>query len=140
MQVEAIGSNLTSATSGGMDNTSLTQSDFIKLFLAQLSFQDPLEPVDNAQFLAQMAQFSAVEQSRELNSKIDSLLSMNTVAQAASLVGKQVEIGAVGSSQKGKVTAVEFTENGPTLTVDVGAGNYVKDVGISAVRILTSIE
>lgn len=140
MQVEAIGSNLTSSANSGLQNSSLTQSDFIKLFLAQLSFQDPLEPVDNAQFLAQMAQFSAVEQNRELNLKVDNLLAMNTVSQAVSLIGRQVEFSAVGGNQQGKIAAIEFTEDGPTLTVDVGEQNYVKGLSISAVRVLANIE
>ncbi len=41
MNVEAIGSNLTVNQSGGLDNTSLSQEDFIRLFMAQLNFQDP---------------------------------------------------------------------------------------------------
>lgn len=138
MQVEAIG--------GGNNNdieltqqNSLSQSDFLKLFLAQLSFQDPLEPVDNAEFLAQMAQFSAVEQSRLLNSKIDSLLSMNSIDQAVSLIGKTVEYQGIGSSATGKVFSINFSEAGPTFTIEVGNGEYIDGVHLSEIKVLTNL-
>lgn len=88
MQVQAIGSDLTDSSSGLTTNQQLSQNDFIKLFMSQLTYQDPLEPVDNSQFLAQLAQFSSVEQARAMNEKLDNLLSIGTTFQAASLVGR----------------------------------------------------
>ncbi len=48
--------------------------DFLKILLTQLTYQDPLKPVDNQQFMAQIAQFTTLEQTQQLNSKIDALL------------------------------------------------------------------
>jgi len=138
MQVEAIGGGYNNDIEATQQN-SLSQDDFIKLFLAQLSFQDPLEPVDNAEFLAQMAQFSAVEQSRELNSKVDSLLSMNSVEQAVSLIGKTVEYQGIGSRATGKVFSIDFSESGPTFTIEVGNGEYINGVRLTEIKVLTNL-
>ena len=66
MAVDAIGVPLTSTTSE-LSQSRLDQSDFIKLFLTELTFQDPLEPINNREFLAQMAQFAHLEQTRITN-------------------------------------------------------------------------
>ena len=54
MAVEAIGGVSVSSQTAAQQNLNVTQADFLKLLVTQLSFQDPLKPVDNQQFLAQM--------------------------------------------------------------------------------------
>ena len=61
MPVDAIGSVLNQQDTTVTRQNTIDQEDFIKLFLSQLQFQDPLEPVDNREFLAQLAQFSNLE-------------------------------------------------------------------------------
>ncbi len=71
----------------------LGKDDFLKLLTAQLSNQDPLQPVDNQAFIAQLAQFSSLEQLQGVSSRLDSLLAAATSSNqlsAASLVGKDV--------------------------------------------------
>ena len=58
-------------------NASIGQEDFLHILLTQLRFQDPLKPVDNQQFVAQLAQFSALEINRQQSEKIDTLLQIN---------------------------------------------------------------
>ena len=58
-------------------NATVTQEDFLQILLTQLRFQDPLKPVDNQQFVAQLAQFSALEINRQQSEKIDTLLQIN---------------------------------------------------------------
>lgn len=80
-------SNVTEAESD------LGQADFLKLMVTQLNNQDPLEPMDNGDFLGDIAQFSAVSGIGELNtsfSEFASSLSNDQALQAASLVGRQV--------------------------------------------------
>ncbi|EHK8998527.1 hypothetical protein M2H13_18865 [Vibrio vulnificus] len=137
MNIEAIGTNLTSSQLSGPDNTTLSQEDFIKLFMAQLNFQDPLEPVDNAQFLAQMAQFTSVEQTRLTNEKMDSLLALNTTEQATTLLGKTVEVKSGEGTVLGVVRAIEYTSNGPGLTVDTGSDEYLRDVPLASISVIT---
>jgi len=77
----------------------LGKSDFLKLLMAQLANQDPLQPMDNQAFVAQLAQFASVEQLQAVGERLDTLL----VAQAsanqmgtASLVGRRVLFRADG--------------------------------------------
>lgn len=98
------GKPVSSATPQG--SSKLGKEEFLKLLVTQLSNQDPLDPVDNQAFIAQLAQFSTVEQQAQMNSTLESLL----VAQAganqtniANLVGNDitfksndVQLGAMG--------------------------------------------
>ena len=73
MAIDAIG--LAGSTDTSVPkNASISQEAFLKILLTQLRFQDPLKPVDNQQFLAQLAQFSAIEINRQQSEKIDTLL------------------------------------------------------------------
>jgi len=77
----------------------LGKDAFLKLLMAQLSNQDPLQPVDNQAFIAQLAQFSSVEQLQALGSRLDTLLLAQASANqmsTASLVGKDVLFKADG--------------------------------------------
>jgi len=87
-----------SAASTTGSNT-LGKDDFLKLLTAQLSNQDPLQPVDNQSFIAQLAQFSSVEQLQNVSSQLDTLLTAAASANqmsATSLVGKNVAFNADG--------------------------------------------
>src|SRR5690242_15281966 len=78
---------------------SLGKDAFLKLLTAQLANQDPLAPVDNTAFIAQLAQFSSVEQLQNVSSRLDSLLLATASANqlsTASLVGKDVGFKADG--------------------------------------------
>lgn len=138
MQVQAIGSELTDSSSSLTANEQLSQNDFIKLFMSQLTYQDPLEPVDNSQFLAQLAQFSSVEQNRAMNEKLDNLLSIGTTFQAASLVGKSVEVTSESTTSIGVISAVSFSSDGPALTIKLDSGDYINNVKLSQVSKISS--
>ena len=118
------------------NNKTINQEDFIKLFLAQLQFQDPLEPVDNREFLAQLAQFSSLEQSRQTSQNTTDLLSMQASTQAVSLLNKQVEVQGLGQPVTGQVIAVAFTNSGPTLSVKAANGSVLTDIRLSQVTIV----
>lgn len=114
--IEAIGGNV-SFDAQSSQNTAIGQEEFIRLFLTQLSNQDPLEPVDNSQFLAQMAQFTNLEQTRELNENVTNLLAMNSSDQGISLIGRTVDVNVTSGAFQGSVTGVQFGTQGITLTV-----------------------
>jgi flagellar basal-body rod modification protein FlgD len=84
------------ATTGSKE---LGKDEFLKLLTAQLANQDPLQPVDNQAFIAQLAQFSSVEQLQAVSSRLDTLLLATASANqmnTASLVGKDVSFKADG--------------------------------------------
>jgi flagellar basal-body rod modification protein FlgD len=73
----------------------LGEHAFLRLLTTQLQYQDPLNPMDNVQFVTQLAQFSQLEQSTDLNARMDSslgyLASLNTYG-AAGLLGREVQV------------------------------------------------
>lgn len=116
MPVDAIGSvrNEQPATP---TKSVLSQEDFLRLFLTELNFQDPMEPLNNREFLAQMAQFSNLQLAGETNKQMENLVFMNSTAQSVGLVGRTVTIVSSSGEFTGRVTAVSFTEAGPQLDV-----------------------
>ncbi len=111
-------------------NTGISQDDFLRILLAQLRFQDPLKPVDNQQFVAQLAQFSALEINRQQSEKVDTLLTVQAVTQSIGLIGKRVELRtALGNSTPGVVDAVSFTDGEPRLRIVANdSGTTIVDV------------
>ena len=112
MAIDAIGANLTADTSVPK-NAEIGQDAFMRILLTQLRFQDPLKPMDNQQFVAQLAQFSALELNRQSVEKMDSLLQMNAAEQAVALLGNTVEMRSNGAV--GKVTDVSFDADGKAV-------------------------
>jgi flagellar basal-body rod modification protein FlgD len=96
----------------------LDQDDFLKLVMAQMTAQDPLNPKKDTDFIAQMAQFSALEQSRSMQSDMSKLRSEQQVLQANSLLSRQVTL--MDSDQqviRGVVSAVHMLDGAPRLVV-----------------------
>ncbi|WP_134059343.1 flagellar hook assembly protein FlgD [Rheinheimera aquimaris] len=137
MQVESIGGVATSQNNAVTNNSAISQEEFIKLFLAQLNYQDPLEPVDNSEFLAQLAQFSSLEQSRQMNDNIVGLLSMNSSNQALTLLGKSVQVTTqTGASFTGTVQAVSYSAGAPSLTVRNADGSFIDRITLSQIKLV----
>src|SRR3569623_2873173 len=83
----------TSSVTSALNAQSLSQTDFLKLMTSQLQNQDPLKPLDNSEFVSQMAQFSTVSGIQALQNSFSTLatsLSPGQALQAASLVGHTV--------------------------------------------------
>lgn len=135
MAVDAIGGALGSGV-GEITRGGVSQDDFIRLFLTQLNFQDPLEPVDNREFLAQLAQFTSVEQLRSLGENLEALLSLQASTQATGLLGRTVEVAGEGGSVVGQVTTLNFRSGRPLLTVNQSNGNVLQDVSPSQVLLV----
>jgi flagellar basal-body rod modification protein FlgD len=136
MPVDAIGSILNQQDASVTRNNTIDQEDFIKLFLSQLQFQDPLEPVDNREFLAQLAQFSNLEQTRQTSQNTEGMLVMSSAAQALGLLNKTVEVQVNGAANTGSVIAVNFTTSGPELSVQTTAGPVLTAIHLSQVSLV----
>lgn len=82
-----------STTASGQTSNTLNQQDFLKLMITQFKNQDPFKPMDNGQFLGQMAQFATVSGIGDLKSTftdLSSSLVSNQTLQATSLIGKNI--------------------------------------------------
>jgi flagellar basal-body rod modification protein FlgD len=89
---------------------------FLKLLVAQLKYQNPMEPVDSSQFMAQTAQFTMVEKLQAMAAQTDALVAGEAAQRAAGLLGRQVTyVDSGGAEQTGVVTATKFGSDGPVL-------------------------
>lgn len=119
-------------------NTVLGQEDFLKILLTQLQFQDPLKPIDNQEFVAQLAQFTGLEINRQVSDKTDSLLTIQSATQSLGLIGRTVEVNTNTGSQVGTVTAISFQGGSPALTVKTADGQFLTDVTLSQIALVQS--
>lgn len=96
------------------DMDDLDKDAFFELLTTQLSHQDPLEPMDNTEFVSQMAQFSSLEQMENMNGNMEQFLKNQSLAETAGLIGKTVETIDSESGQQflGQVNRVERDEDG----------------------------
>src|SRR5690349_17726111 len=122
MATESIG-GVTSSSQALAERAGIGQEQFLKVLLAQLTFQDPLKPLDNNEFIAQFAQLTNLQQTQQLNERLDSLLTFQAGAQAVGLIGKNVEVRTENSFAEGRVTKIGFDSKGiPQLEVLLAGG------------------
>ncbi len=134
MAITSVGGVSTEAASNAA--STLGQEDFLKILTTQLSYQDPLKPLDNQEFIAQLAQFTSLEQTRELNTRVETLLTIQSATQAVGLLNKTVEVRADTGTTIGEVTTLTFNNGQPMLTIKTSSGAFVTDVSLSQVSII----
>src|SRR3954469_5228730 len=129
-----------SAASGSteLQASSISQQDFFKLLVTQLSFQDPLKPIDNEAFIAQIAQFTSLEQTRQINDRISDLLTVQSSNQAIGLIGRTVEVATASGSVVGQVTTLTFLQGTPYLTVQTNTGQFLNGIGLDQISVVRS--
>ena len=97
----------------------LGQEEFLQLLVVQMRNQDPLKPVSDTEFIAQMAQFSNLEQTKEMSSDIAKLRQSTAFNQATALMGKQVRLLSGESTfTKGIVTDLTVRDGEVSLIVN----------------------
>jgi flagellar basal-body rod modification protein FlgD len=137
MTVQSIGTTLGGSSSAALQAPALTLQDFLQVLLTQLQFQDPLKPLDNEQFIAQLAQFSTLALQQEQNNKTDSLLTIQAAEQTIGLLGKSVQIATSTGGQIGTVGTVSFQSDGtPQLTVQLADGTVLTGIAVSQVTLV----
>ena len=107
--------NKMNAVNGRQVNNQLGKDDFLKLLITQLSNQDPTNPMENTEFIAQMAQFSSLEQMTNMNESFAKMASMINSSQAANTIGKTVEINVGDTTINGIVEATTMGQNPQVL-------------------------
>jgi flagellar basal-body rod modification protein FlgD len=137
MTIDLIGGGTSSvAQSTNMQQAAINQEDFLKILLTQLQFQDPLKPMDNQEFLAQMAQFSTLAQTSQLNERIDTLLSVQSAMQSVGLIGKTVQATINGVTVVGVVGTLQFSNDVTTLTLTTENNESFTDVRVSDITLV----
>ena len=99
----------------------VSQNTFLTLLITQLKNQDPMNPQDSSQFVAQLASFSSLEQMTQLNKNINTVLE----SSVTNLIGKTVTVAdskAASGFTTGAVTGIVYYADGPA--VSVGGNNY----------------
>ena len=97
----------------------LTQNDFLKLLVAQMTQQDPLNPKSDIEMIPQMVSFSQLEQSKSMQADIANLRTEQRLLQANALLGRTVEIqDGSKTGVTGQVTSVQMVEGTPKLVVN----------------------
>jgi flagellar basal-body rod modification protein FlgD len=112
--VSGVGAQTSTTSTGAAAKASLDYTAFLRLLIAQLKNQDPTQPSDPTQYMAQLASFSNVEQSIQMNSKLDAMLTAQAFSQADGLIGHTVTT--MDGSVSGKVTAFTI-QNGTAIAV-----------------------
>ena len=124
----------TSAAASIASSSQVSIQDFLKILVTQLNNQDPLKPLDNQEFVTQLAQFTSLQQTQELNEKLGSLLSIQGAMQSVGLLGRTVDITQNGGSPAtGTVSALGFTSGEPRLSVRLSNGSVVTDLSLASV-------
>jgi flagellar basal-body rod modification protein FlgD len=125
--VGASGSGLTEATTSAMG-----REEFLRLLMAQLEHQDPMNPVENHEFVAQLATFSGLEQQILANTRLQELqlaqLSASN-AQLASFIGKEVTaVGDQISIDGNRIEPIGIQLDGPAKTVEIKVRNAAGEI------------
>jgi flagellar basal-body rod modification protein FlgD len=130
VEQEANRVNQSLTIAGRQVKQTLDKNDFLTLLVAQLKNQDPANPVEDKQFIAQMAQFTTLEQMNNMGEGFKKLTGLLTSSQTASMLGKQVDVQLGEKTVSGPVTEVTSGDF-PQVMVD---GNYYDYSAISRIR------
>ena len=113
-------------------NAQSLQNEFLQMLLTELQNQDPTQPVDDTQMIAQQAQFSSLQEMQNLNTNLVSLMAMQNVSQATGMIGHTV-VGtdAKGNPLTGTVTGISFSSGTPVLQIGNATMNLSSVTSIS---------
>lgn len=114
------------ASSSDKNAASLNYDSFLKLLIAQMKNQDPTDPMDASEQISQLATFSQVEQSIQMNSNLETLITGNALTNASSYIGKTITSadektsGIVASVRVYSDTMIATTTDGKEVPIVVG--------------------
>lgn len=126
----------------------ISKDTFLKLLVTQMQYQDPLDPMDNGEYLSQLAQFSALEQMTEVADKMENVHSLVEnidtsvlVGQLTAMIGQTVQWATTDSEGKvtiheGTAKSVSISDGAPSLMVET----QVKDSDGNTVKVITKVD
>ncbi len=111
--------NATTEVLTGQPGGALGKNEFLQMLVTQMQNQDPMNPMDNAQMTAQLAQFSALEQMENLNSQFEGFQQSSTAAMSLMNSGKPVVMELIdGSTVEGILEKVQWMGGETQFVVD----------------------
>ena len=119
----------------------LSFQSLLSIILTQLTYQDPLKPMDNFEFVSQLAQFAQLQQSQTLNTDVTSLLAAQSAVQATSLLGQTIDFTTTANStaQTGVVQSVAFSNGQPTVTASVTTNGQTQTIDNIPIANITEV-
>ena len=111
-------------------NAGLQLDDLLQVLLTELTHQDPFKPVENKDFMAQIAQFASLDSSQQLNQNIVQLLALQALNQSVGLIGRTVTATTESGKFTGRVTAITLQDGAPRLTITATDGRVALNVAI----------
>jgi flagellar basal-body rod modification protein FlgD len=130
MTIASIG-NAGTAAAAGNPSAKISIEDFLRILTTQLNYQDPLKPMDNTEFVAQLAQFTSLQENQQTNDKLDTLLNIQSATQSIGLIGKTVDVTASGGTQTGKVSSLDFSSGQAQLGIDLASGQSLSGISLA---------
>jgi flagellar basal-body rod modification protein FlgD len=139
MAVDAV-----SGVSAGVAQTASTQNQatsafqlsfesLLKIIMTQLSYQDPLKPMDNFEFVSQLAQFSQIQIGQNGNDTLSQLAAAQATVQATSLLGKTVDVPAGSTTLTGKIVSISFADGVPRLSIKTTSGSTISNISMASI-------
>jgi flagellar basal-body rod modification protein FlgD len=138
-----------SQTQANKDNSALGKDAFLQLLVTQMKYQDPLDPQDNGEYLAQLAQFSALEQMTnvadglsDVSKLVSNIDTSVLVGQLSNMIGKDIQwtidssstdekgnVTTTTTKMEGKVTGVSISDGTPTVVASSNGKTYQVAIG-----------
>src|SRR5262245_4926442 len=130
MAISPVGSDLLTANA----TAGLKLDDLLRVMLTELTHQDPFKPVDNKDFMAQIAQFASLDSSRQLNDNLVQLLTVQALNQTVGLIGRTVSASQDdGQVVNGTVGRVDLQSGAPRVNIKDANGNVIANVTLGQV-------
>lgn len=130
---EQTDASLAATTTSGFG---LAFEDLLGIVLTQLTYQDPLKPIDNFEFVSQLAQFSQIQQAENMNSNLEAILQSASVSQATDLLGRTIQLPAGSSEIEGVVTEISFLSGEPRLTIVSSDGFDYSNISLASISVV----
>jgi flagellar basal-body rod modification protein FlgD len=128
-----LGGNPTALEDQATNAFGLGFEDLLRIVLTQLTYQDPLKPIENFEFVSQLAQFSQIQQAQTMSDRLEALLSAEGANQATNLLGRIVDIPSGDSVTTGVVRSISFVSGEPRLTIVTSDNRTLNNIGLSTI-------
>lgn len=122
-----------STTQAATNAFGMSFESLLKIILTQLTYQDPLKPMENFEFVSQLAQFSQIQQGQVISDSLAKLVSAQSTTQATGLLGRVVDIAAGSTTFVGTVKAVSFQNGDARITIETPTGQTISNLSLTSV-------